>query len=60
LLAAEHSAVPVLNLGLADTFLQHGTREEVLHLAGLDREGILASVQRFVGDAPAGAAARVS
>ncbi|MEJ2299667.1 MAG: 1-deoxy-D-xylulose-5-phosphate synthase, partial [Woeseiaceae bacterium] len=27
-LAAEHLAVPVLNLGLADTFLQHGTREE--------------------------------
>ncbi|MEJ2400999.1 MAG: 1-deoxy-D-xylulose-5-phosphate synthase [Xanthomonadales bacterium] len=61
-LAAENLAVPVLNLGLADTFLQHGTREEVLHLAGLDREGILASVQRFIGDAPsgAGAAARVS
>ncbi|MEJ2383436.1 MAG: 1-deoxy-D-xylulose-5-phosphate synthase [Xanthomonadales bacterium] len=61
-LAAENLAVPILNLGLADTFLQHGTREEVLHLAGLDREGILASVQRFIGDAPsgAGAAARVS
>ena len=60
LLAADHSAVPVLNLGLADTFLQHGSREEVLHLAGLDSGGILASVQRFIGDAPSGAAARVS
>jgi 1-deoxy-D-xylulose-5-phosphate synthase len=59
-LAAEHLAVPVLNLGLADTFLQHGTREEVLHLAGLDVDGLLASVQRFIGDAPSGAAARVS
>jgi len=59
-LAAAGVTVPVLNLGLADTFLQHGTREEVLHLAGLDREGILASVQRFIGDAPSGAAARVS
>jgi len=60
LLAAENVNVPVLNIGLADTFLQHGTREEVLHLAGLDAEGILARVQRFVGDAPSGAAARVS
>ena len=59
-LAAEHLDVPVLNLGLADTFLQHGTREEVLHLAGLDRDGLLASVQRFIGDAPSGAATRVS
>jgi 1-deoxy-D-xylulose-5-phosphate synthase len=60
LLAAERIATPVLNLGLADSYLQHGTREEVLHLAGLDVEGILASVQRFIGDAPSGAAARVS
>jgi 1-deoxy-D-xylulose-5-phosphate synthase len=60
LLAADHSAVPVLNLGLADTFLQHGSREEVLHLAGLDSDGVLASIQRFIGDAPSGAAARVS
>ena len=60
LLAVENVNVPVLNIGLADTFLQHGTREEVLHLAGLDAEGILARVQRFVGDAPSGAAARVS
>ena len=60
LLAAENVNAPVLNIGLADTFLQHGTREEVLHLAGLDAEGILARVQRFVGDAPSGAAARVS
>jgi 1-deoxy-D-xylulose-5-phosphate synthase len=52
LLGASGMAVPVLNLGLDDNFIQHGTREEVLHLAGLDGEGILASIQKFASHTP--------
>jgi len=47
LLAAEGLQVPVLNIGLADSFIQHGTREECLHQAGLDAEGIQARIVRF-------------
>jgi 1-deoxy-D-xylulose-5-phosphate synthase len=48
LLAAEGQQVPILNVGLADNFIQHGTREECLHLAGLDTEGIRARIIRFL------------
>jgi len=49
LLAAEGLQVPVLNIGLADSFIQHGTREECLHQAGLDAAGIRAQIVRFAG-----------
>jgi len=42
-------AVPILNIGLDDSFIQHGTREECLHLAGLDVDGIQARIVRFAG-----------
>ena len=47
LLAAEGQQVPILHIGLADSFIQHGTREECLHLAGLDADGIQARIMRF-------------
>ncbi|MGD2128072.1 MAG: 1-deoxy-D-xylulose-5-phosphate synthase [Lysobacterales bacterium] len=46
-LAADGMRCAVLNIGLEDTFLQHATREECLHLAGLDSAGILARITRF-------------
>jgi len=49
LLAAEGLQVPVVNIGLADCYIQHGTRAECLHLAGLDAEGIQARIVRFMG-----------
>jgi len=49
LLAAEGVMADILNLGLDDSFLEHGTREECLHMAGLDLEGIMARVVRFAG-----------
>ena len=49
LLTAEGVQLPVLNIGLADCFIQHGTRAECLHLAGLDAEGIQARIVRFMG-----------
>ena len=47
LLAAEGVTVPILNIGLEDRYIQHGTRAECLHLAGLDMEGILERVNTF-------------
>jgi 1-deoxy-D-xylulose-5-phosphate synthase len=49
LLAAEGLKVDILNIGLDDNYIQHGTREECLHLAGLDSEGILAKIIRRFG-----------
>jgi len=49
LLAAEGLQAGVLNIGLDDNYIQHGTREECLHLAGLDSEGILAKIIRRFG-----------
>ncbi len=40
----------ILNIGLEDLFIQHGTREECLHQAGLDSDGIMAKIVRFVGN----------
>jgi 1-deoxy-D-xylulose-5-phosphate synthase len=53
LLAAHGIDVPVLHLGLPDVFLEHGSREELLHEAGLDIAGIRAAiVKRFPQFAP--------
>ena len=53
LLAAEGSSARVLNIGLQDRYIQHGTRAECLHLAGLDAEGILAQISRALPGLPA-------
>jgi len=37
--------VPLLHLGLPDSFVEQGGREELLALCGLDRDGILRAVQ---------------
>jgi 1-deoxy-D-xylulose-5-phosphate synthase len=36
-----------LNIGLPDSFVEQGTREELLSLCGLDALGIRAQVERF-------------
>ena len=41
-------AVPVLRLGLPDRFIEHGTPDEQRSEAGLDAEGILGSLRKFV------------
>jgi len=48
LLACEDVQVRIRHIGLADGFIQHGTREECLQQAGLDEEGILRQVRDFV------------
>ena len=45
-LAARNLRTPLLQIGLSDDFTEHGTREEVLKDAGLDRAGILATIER--------------
>jgi 1-deoxy-D-xylulose-5-phosphate synthase len=40
--------VPVLNLGLPDRFISHGSRDELLAACGLDTAGILRAVQQRV------------
>ncbi len=47
-LEAHGVVLPVLNLGLPDTFLEHGSREECLKMAGLDAEGIRTSVDTWL------------
>jgi len=43
-------AIPTLNLGLPDLFLDHGTRNELLRDAQLDAESILSSIRAFTTD----------
>src|SRR3546814_5726880 len=45
-LVAQHQTVPVLNLGLPDQFVEHGTREELLAQVGLDTAGVLRAIQK--------------
>ncbi len=47
-LAANGVKVSVLNLGLPDRFIEHGSRKDMLKDAGLDTEGILRSVQAYL------------
>ena len=46
LLAACRVPVGVLNLGIPDRFVPHGSREEQLHECGLDGPGIVRAVQK--------------
>jgi 1-deoxy-D-xylulose-5-phosphate synthase len=41
------SAVPVLQIGVPDGFVEHGSREDNLAAAGLDAQAVRAAVERF-------------
>ena len=60
LLSAEGIVLPVLHLGLPDRYQEHGSREQVLAEAGLDTDGIRASLlarwPQLAATAPARAA----
>ena len=45
-LAQAQIVKPMLNLGLADTFMHQATHAQMLHQAGLDAEGIESSVRQ--------------
>jgi 1-deoxy-D-xylulose-5-phosphate synthase len=47
LLAAEGCSLPLLQLGIPDRFIAHGSREGCLAAAGLDAAGLRASIERW-------------
>jgi 1-deoxy-D-xylulose-5-phosphate synthase len=47
LLASEGLQVPLLQLGIPDRFIEHGSRESCLTAAGLDAPGLTASIERW-------------
>ncbi|MGD8484363.1 MAG: transketolase C-terminal domain-containing protein, partial [Thioalkalispiraceae bacterium] len=51
-LAHHQQLTPVLNLGLPDKFLEHGTRNEILHDAGLSTSDIIAALETFIDEEP--------
>ena len=46
-LNARGVSVPVLNLGIPDEFITHGSRDQCLATAGLDRESVLAAIRAW-------------
>ena len=61
LLHAEGITLPILQLGLPDAFQRHASREDLLAEAGLDEDGIRASIlTRWPRLADAGAPARAA
>ena len=56
ILAAHGIQLPVLHIGLPDRFVEHGSREDCLKMAGLDPPALEAAIERFwrqTGLAPA-------
>jgi 1-deoxy-D-xylulose-5-phosphate synthase len=51
-LAEARIEIPVLTLGLADTFSEHGDPGKLLAMYGLDAAGIEQSIQRRFGATP--------
>jgi 1-deoxy-D-xylulose-5-phosphate synthase len=47
LLAAEGVLLPLLQLGIPDRFIEHGSRDGCLAAAGLDAAGLRASIERW-------------
>jgi 1-deoxy-D-xylulose-5-phosphate synthase len=47
-LAAQHLTIPILQLGLPDEFVEHGDAALLLADCGLNRDGILKSIQQWL------------
>lgn len=47
-LLAQGKPVCILNIGVADHFVKHGTQEEVHQELGLDAQGIIAKIRNFI------------
>ena len=46
-LAAHGRTLPTLQLGIPDRFIEHGSREDCLAMAGLDTTSIETAIQRW-------------
>ncbi|MEW6038668.1 MAG: 1-deoxy-D-xylulose-5-phosphate synthase [Pseudomonadota bacterium] len=53
-LASQRCGIPLCQIGLKDEFLDQGSREELLAVAGLDQAGIARSVEAFLQATAAG------
>jgi 1-deoxy-D-xylulose-5-phosphate synthase len=49
LLASEGVQLPLLQLGIPDRFIEHGSRDTCLRAAGLDSAGLSSSIERWWG-----------
>ena len=49
-LMRERKPLPVLNLGLPDQFVEHGSREQILAGCGLDEHGIVRAINEYRGE----------
>src|ERR1700742_1898211 len=47
LLASEGLLIPLLQLGIPDRFIEHGSRDSCLGAAGLDQAGLTSSIERW-------------
>jgi 1-deoxy-D-xylulose-5-phosphate synthase len=47
-LISENLAIPILNLGIPDRFIEQGSREECLAACGLDTSGIMLAIKNFL------------
>jgi 1-deoxy-D-xylulose-5-phosphate synthase len=47
LLSARGIQIPLMHLGIPDQFLEHGSRDDCLKMAGLDAATLEAAVVRF-------------
>ena len=56
LLAAEQYSLPLLSLGIPDRFIEHGSREDCLAMAGLDTASLLAAADHWWATLTAGPA----
>ena len=45
---SQGKAIKVLNIGIPDNFVKHGTQTEVHHELELDSAGIITKVNRFI------------
>jgi len=50
LLVAAGNTVNILNIGIPDRYIDHGSRDDCLAMAGLDAEGIQAQVEKRLGN----------
>jgi 1-deoxy-D-xylulose-5-phosphate synthase len=41
-------AIKILNIGLPDTFIKHGTQQEIHQELGLDSKGIIDKITHFI------------
>ncbi len=59
-LAAQGIAASLLQLGLPDRFIDHGDQNQLLALAGLSKDGILASIRRRLAESATVSAIRAA